>query len=334
MPRGFWRCVAPMFDWIPVIAVLALLGWAYYSYVFVVCGSLVKVLALRALLALVFSVLLLLVLWSFLHTTFTGPAPIPAYFGVSSAERQRLNSLQDPNERRLYLDELGDKRGILTLGPDECVRYCEPCRRIKPDRCHHCTRCKKCVPKMDHHCPWFNNCVSFSTHKSFLLTLAYGSVLAAFTALTALIPAASAWLSLGLSFTALNVSCVVAGGAYLSIAVAAFMCVQLGYLYRNVTTLENMRPTLFREQTDSFDLGRKKNVLQVFGTDRLLWPFPVHTSQGDGSRYPTKLHPNPYDLRLPLVQKNKPVPPASTEAKPTGASRGPSQHHRLVGRTS
>ncbi|KAH9382414.1 hypothetical protein HPB48_015746 [Haemaphysalis longicornis] len=111
---------------------------------------------------------------------------------------------------------------------------------------------------MDHHCPWFNNCVSFSTHKSFLLTLAYGSVLAAFTALTALIPAASAWLSLGLSFTALNVSCVVAGGAYLSIAVAAFMCVQLGYLYRNVTTLENMRPTLFREQTDSFDLGRKK----------------------------------------------------------------------------
>ncbi|KAH9384336.1 hypothetical protein HPB48_026338 [Haemaphysalis longicornis] len=193
---------------------------------------------------------------------------------------------------------------------------------------------------MDHHCPWFNNCVSFSTHKSFLLTLAYGSVLAAFTALTALIPAASAWLSLGLSFTALNVSCVVAGGAYLSIAVAAFMCVQLGYLYRNVTTLENMRPTLFREQTDSFDLGRKKNVLQlliqlvnvpemlsverkglirkVFGTDRLLWPFPVHTSQGDGSRYPTKLHPNPYDLRLPLVQKNKPVPPASTEAKPTG----------------
>ncbi|KAH9382413.1 hypothetical protein HPB48_015747 [Haemaphysalis longicornis] len=87
------------------------------------------------------------------------PAPIPAYFGVSSAERQRLNSLQDPNERRLYLDELGDKRGILTLGPDECVRYCEPCRRIKPDRCHHCTRCKKYVYG-------FNCCVPTSSASS------------------------------------------------------------------------------------------------------------------------------------------------------------------------
>ncbi|KAH9384335.1 hypothetical protein HPB48_026337 [Haemaphysalis longicornis] len=90
---------------------------------------------------------------------FAGPAPIPAYFGVSSAERQRLNSLQDPNERRLYLDELGDKRGILTLGPDECVRYCEPCRRIKPDRCHHCTRCKKYVYG-------FNCCVPTSSASS------------------------------------------------------------------------------------------------------------------------------------------------------------------------
>ncbi|KAH9382526.1 hypothetical protein HPB48_013127 [Haemaphysalis longicornis] len=119
---------------------------------------------------------------------------------------------------------------------------------------------------MDHHCPWFNNCVSFSTQKSFLLTLAYGVLLGAYTALTALIPAVTAWFSLGLSFTTLNVSFLVASGVYFSIAAGAFLSSHLDYLYRNVTTLENMRAIVFRDQRDSFDLGREKNFRQVRST--------------------------------------------------------------------
>ncbi|XP_077541283.1 palmitoyltransferase ZDHHC2-like [Haemaphysalis longicornis] len=318
MPRGNRRCADFLFEWFPVFAVLALLVWAYYSYVFMVCGSLVEVLALRVLLGLLFNVLLLLLLGCFLYTTFTGPAAIPAYFSVSDAERQRLESLQDFNERRRYLDELGDKRGVLTLGPDQCVRYCYPCRRIKPDRCHHCSWCQKCVPKMDHHCPWFNNCVSFSTQKSFLLTLAYGVLLGAYTALTALIPAVTAWFSLGLSFTTLNVSFLVASGVYFSIAAGAFLSSHLDYLYRNVTTLENMRAIVFRDQRDSFDLGREKNFRQVFGASRILWPFPVPTSQGDGCRFPTKLHPDPNNMQLPLVRENRAAASTPAGAQTTG----------------
>ena len=37
-----------------------------------------------------------------------------------------------------------------------CVRYCEKCKCIKPDRAHHCSVCGCCVLKMDHHCKYWS----------------------------------------------------------------------------------------------------------------------------------------------------------------------------------
>ncbi|KAH6927639.1 hypothetical protein HPB50_006344 [Hyalomma asiaticum] len=277
----------------------------------ILCCDLIENDAVGALLATAFHVLFLLCVWSFVYTIMAGPGRVPAYFSLSQHEKERLDRVKSFDERRQCLEELGDKRGVLTLGMDGCVRYCAECRRIKPDRCHHCSWCRRCVLKMDHHCPWFNNCVSFTTQKSFLLTTVYACLLAGFTATTSVIHAFYSWFNAGFSFATVNVSAVVIGGAYLSIGIGSFFYIHLGNLYRNVTTLENMRATMFREADDSFDLGRAKNVEQVFGPSKPLWALPVFTSLGDGARFPTKFHPDPDHLQFPLVPTVKDAPAAT-----------------------
>ncbi|XP_077486697.1 palmitoyltransferase ZDHHC20-B-like [Amblyomma americanum] len=333
MPRRSPRFHHPLVEWLPVVAVLLVFGGTYYVYVHVLCATMVKTVALRVVLVVAFHALFFLCAWSFAHTTLTDFAPIPVSFNVSASEKERLQSLQDFDERRRYLDELGDKRGVLTLGLDGCVRYCGSCGRIKPDRTHHCSWCGRCVPKMDHHCPWFNNCVSFTTQKSFLLTLVYGSLLAAFTATTSVVHAVMSWFSLGFSLATLSVSGLVAAGVYLSFGLGCFFSRHLDHLLRNITTLENMRATVFRDPDDSFDIGRTKNIVQVFGATKWLWALPVFTTPGDGVRFPTRLHPDPSNLRLPLVRAERDAPAASPAGVCPGHARrrGSAKHTRSRG---
>lgn len=54
-------------------------------------------------------------------------------------------------------------------------RYCDTCKKLKPDRAHHCSQCGVCILKMDHHCNWMYNCIGYYNYKAFLVFLLYTS---------------------------------------------------------------------------------------------------------------------------------------------------------------
>lgn len=77
-----------------------------------------------------------------------------------------------------------------------------------------------------------------------------------------------------------------------SVSVGSFFHFHVTLLALNRTTLESLRSPLFVDKGDTFNIGCSNNFVEVFGRSRLLWLFPVFTSLGDGSRFPTKLHPH------------------------------------------
>ncbi|XP_075551407.1 palmitoyltransferase ZDHHC20-A-like [Dermacentor variabilis] len=284
-----------LFAWLPVLLVSALLSWGYYAYVLVFCCVVIaqESIAKAVFFGIVFHLLLFLCVWSYAKTTATAIPDVPPAYLLSVGEQQALANCHNERTRRGLLEMLAADRGVFTLGPDGCARYCAPCQLLKPDRCHHCSTCRRCIMKMDHHCPWFNNCVCFSTYKFFLLTLAYVVALCIYT-VTTLAAHLVEWGSdpSPLKPYGLHVGFIVLVGSALAIGLGSFLGMHLSMVSRNETTLESMRSIMFLEHGDSFDLGsRYRNFVEVFGLRWSLWLIPVFTSLGDGVRFPTRLHP-------------------------------------------
>jgi len=117
---------------------------------------------------LLFHILYLFILISYLLCVFTDPGTIPISWKRSSNSSQHENPLRPLNER--------DSDGNL--------RFCKHCMNYKPDRSHHCKSCRKCILKMDHHCVFIANCVGFYNQKYFILFLItswIGCILASIT---------------------------------------------------------------------------------------------------------------------------------------------------------
>ncbi|KAL3250891.1 hypothetical protein MRX96_055307 [Rhipicephalus microplus] len=234
---------------------------------------------------------------SYVQTTAASIAPVPPLYRLTTGEQQALENYQNERTRRRLLDGMASERGVLTLGTDGCVRFCEDCCLIKPDRCHHCSICRRCIPKMDHHCPWFNNCVCFNTYKFFLLTLFYAVVLSIFGVSTMGKHVIDMWLKAHMTSTTFQLTFLTVVGTSVVLVLGAFLWHHACMVFRNETTLEQMRAVIFREPDDSFDVGYRQNFVQVFGKRMWLWMLPVFTSVGDGVRFPTKLHPLPGTLQ-------------------------------------
>ncbi|KAF9538698.1 palmitoyltransferase for Vac8p [Mortierella hygrophila] len=115
------------------------------------------------------------------HTTPHSVGYPASHSGSSGVGAVRVSiDIPGPMQRSRHAsDESGTQQPLATLSISKrngSSRWCNVCKIVKPDRCHHCSECNRCVLRMDHHCPWVNGCVGFDNYKYFYLFIFYGSL--------------------------------------------------------------------------------------------------------------------------------------------------------------
>ncbi|KAL0411809.1 UNVERIFIED_CONTAM: putative protein S-acyltransferase 14 [Sesamum latifolium] len=288
---------------IMILLVLAVVGVSYYAVVItnygpgLAAGGLDSLLAFAVLILFHFLdfdklicytvpsswIILVMLLWSYFSVVFTDPGCVPPSWSPAlDEERGDTNPLTlaefpaDPENRR--------------------IRFCRKCNQFKPPRCHHCSVCGRCVLKMDHHCVWVVNCVGALNYKYFLLFLFYTFLETSFVGLS-LLPDFIAFFSDGeISGTpgtlATSFLAFVLNLAF-SLSVLGFLILHISLVAANTTTIE-----AYEKKTTlkwRYDLGRKRNFVQVFGTDKKYWFIPAYSEEDlrrmpalHGLEYPSK----------------------------------------------
>ncbi|KAK9145123.1 hypothetical protein Sjap_005026 [Stephania japonica] len=284
---------------IMILLVLGVVGVSYYAVVItnyvpdLFRGGLGSVSAAVFVLIL-FHFLLAMLLWSYFSVVFTDPGKVP------------------PNWRPVADEEIGDTTPL--TGPEfsatdftllqtavgspsnSRIRHCRKCNQMKPPRCHHCSVCGRCVLKMDHHCVWVVNCVGALNYKYFLLFLFYTFLETTVVTLSLLpnfvsffsdgeIPGTPGTLATTFLAFVLNLA--------FALSVLGFLIMHISLVARNTTTIE-----AYEKRTSTkwcYDLGRKKNFEQVFGTDKRYWFIPAYSEEDlrrmpvlQGLEYPTQ----------------------------------------------
>ncbi|KAK7465440.1 Palmitoyltransferase [Stygiomarasmius scandens] len=263
--------------WLIVNFVLCLISFiAYSSQIFIIWpwyGSALSIDLLKLLVP--FNIFVGLLLWNYFLCVNTDPGQVP--------DRWRPDTHTDGYEVKK-----------LTGQP----RYCRTCKNYKPPRTHHCRQCNRCVLRMDHHCPWINNCVGHFNYGHFIrflffvdIACSYHIAMVTYRVMDAnKSPTAWNWISsTELIFIILNyVACVP-----VLLAVGAFSLYHFNGLLGNTTTIEGwekdkaatmIRYGRIQDVKFPYNLGRRRNIESVLGTDPWLWCCPTRTP-GNGLKY-------------------------------------------------
>lgn len=272
---------------IMIFLVLGVISVTYYAVV--ICNYLPELTngglhSLTALAVLVlFHFFLVMLLWSYFSVVFTDPGSVP------------------PNWRPTIDEERGDADPLTAseFGSDPShtgFRYCNKCNQPKPPRCHHCSICARCVLKMDHHCVWVVNCVGALNYKYFLLFLFYTFLETTLSA-AALLPHFIAFFSdeeiIGSPATLATTFLSFVLNLAFALSVMGFLIMHISLVAGNTTTIEAYEKTTTPKWR--YNLGRKRNFEQVFGSDRRYWFIPAYSEEDirrmpalQGLEYPSK----------------------------------------------
>ncbi|XP_008776787.1 probable protein S-acyltransferase 14 [Phoenix dactylifera] len=283
-----------------ILIVLGIVGVTYYAVVVtnygpavLNAGGLESLCALAAL--LLFHLLLVMLLWSYFSVVLTDPGSIPPNWKPTvdeeRGEEAPLNGLEFGNQSLSFQQSVN-----LADSGSPRIRYCRKCNQLKPPRCHHCSVCGRCILKMDHHCVWVVNCVGALNYKFFLLFLFYTFLETTLVTLLLLqnfitffsdaeIPGTPGTLATTFLTFVLNLA--------FALSVLGFLIMHISLVAGNTTTIE-----AYEKKTTpkwKYDLGRKKNFEQVFGTDKRYWFIPAYSEEDlrktpalQGLDYPTK----------------------------------------------
>ncbi|VDN55195.1 unnamed protein product [Dracunculus medinensis] len=271
--------------WLPVGFVLIVICWAYYAYVIELCFYTVECLFERVIYLIIFHILLILFLWSYYQTIFSPVGRPRKEFFLTSEVRRDLESASEENLSRMILERYVYQQQIIVENRnfDGSIRYCYKCGCIKPDRCHHCSVCGHCVLKFDHHCPWVNTCINYYNYKFFVQFLGYGLLLCFWGILTDFQYFIGFWkkdLRLNNGFGNFQILFLFFVAGMFAISLSCLFCYHLYLTAKNRSTLETFRPPIFVYGIDknAYNLGIRKNFLQVFGGITVFWFLPVFSS--------------------------------------------------------
>ncbi|KAK8487286.1 hypothetical protein V6N11_012790 [Hibiscus sabdariffa] len=275
---------------IMILLVLGVVGVTYYSVVVTNYGPALLDGGLHSLLSAVvlilFHFLLVMLLWSYFSVVLTDPGSVPPNWRPTA------------DEERGEADPLNDSEfnGLPSDSSNQRIRYCRKCNQLKPPRCHHCSVCGRCVLKMDHHCVWVVNCVGAQNYKYFLLFLFYTFLETTLVTLALLsnfltffsdeeFPGTPGTLATTFISFVLNLA--------FALSVLGFLIMHISLVTANTTTIE-----AYEKKTTPkwrYDLGRKKNFEQVFGTDKRYWFIPAYSDEDlrrmpalEGLEFPSK----------------------------------------------
>ncbi|CAF2502574.1 unnamed protein product [Rotaria sp. Silwood2] len=289
-------CCCEVLKWIPVIFILAIVGWSYYAYVVQMCILTVDSVPKKVIYLCIYHILLLLFLWSYYRTVFTPLVGPTRQFYIGEVEGERIAATQTVNERRATLIRLSRQANlpVLTRHFDGSIRYCSICKCIKPDRAHHCSVCEKCVLRYDHHCPC---CISYGNYKFFILFLGWALIFCLYVSATSLEYFILAWQSMSNTEKNEHSSISRSGKFHLlflffiaivfGVSVSSLFFYHLFLIEKNRTTVESHRAPVFANvpNKDGFDLGWKQNIQEIFGSNLFQALIPIYTTRGDGVRY-------------------------------------------------
>lgn len=275
---------------IMILLVLGVVGVSYYAVVLNIYGPALFLGGLNSLSSLAvlipFHGLLAMLLWSYFSVVFVGPGNVPPNWRpVIDEERGESDPLNVSEHSGVPIDSSHSK-----------VRFCRKCNQLKPPRCHHCSVCGRCVLKMDHHCVWVVNCVGALNYKYFLLFLFY-TFLETTLVTISLLPQFMAFFgdeeivvspgSLAASFLAFVLNLAFA------LSVMGFLIMHISLVAANTSTIEAYEK--WTTPKWRYDLGKRKNFEQVFGTDKRYWFIPSYSDEDirrmpelQGLDYPSK----------------------------------------------
>lgn len=303
---------------VPVLFIGSVVGWSYYTMMYQVLinyyGKVINNIPLLVFLLLIFNIISILFIWSWIKTVITKAGSCNNDYKLSKAEYDKFLTLPNEIQRNDYLNEIVNTRRLtVRMRQDNAhnqnlpasLRFCRATKAIKPDRSHYCSMTKQLILKMDHYCPWVANCIGYGNYKFFVLFLFYAVSYCISIASIGCKPFLLVWADntgsnedineildkLPDSFKIQMILVYIVASVF-SLSLICLFGFHLMLVSKNRSTIECYGAPYIRNigrNKKAFDQGCANNWRQVFGHNLLLAFLPVNYDHPDldgGHVYP------------------------------------------------